>query len=59
MPRVPAFQRDLKAAQIPFEDEHGRRMDLHAMRKSFGTMPAVNGVPLRTGMALMRPSESR
>ncbi len=59
VPRVPTFKRDLEAAKIPFEDEQGRRMDLHALRKSFGTMLAVSGVSLRTGMELMRHSESR
>ena len=59
VPRVPTFKRDLKAAQIPFEDENGRRLDIHALRKSFGTMLAVSGASLRTGMELMRHSESR
>lgn len=59
VPRVPTFKRDLKAARIPFEDESGRRVDIHALRKSFGTMVAVSGASLRTGMELMRHSESR
>jgi len=59
VPRVPTFRKDLKAARIPFEDERGRRLDIHALRKSFGTMLAVSGVSLRTGMELMRHSESR
>jgi integrase len=59
VPRVPTFKRDLAAASIPFEDEHGRRVDLHALRKTFGTMLAVNGVPLRVAMELMRHSESK
>ncbi|MEI6465153.1 MAG: site-specific integrase, partial [Verrucomicrobiota bacterium] len=59
VPRVPTFKRDLEAANIPFEDERGRRVDIHSLRKSFGTMLAVSGVSLRTGMELMRHSESR
>jgi integrase len=59
VPRVPTFKKDLEAAGIPFEDEHGRRVDLHALRKTFGTMLAVNGVPLRVAMELMRHSESK
>jgi len=59
VPRVPTFKKDLAAAKIPFEDEKGRRMDLHSLRKSFGTMLAVSGVSLRVGMELMRHSESR
>ncbi len=38
VPRVPMFKRDLEAAKIPFEDERGRRVDVHSLRKSFGTM---------------------
>ena len=59
VPRVPTFKKDLKAAGIPFEDESGRRVDLHALRKTFGTMLAVNGTPLRVAMELMRHSESK
>ena len=59
VPRVPTFKHDLEAAGIPFEDETGRRLDIHALRKSFGTMLAVSGAPLRVGMELMRHSESR
>jgi hypothetical protein len=59
VPRVPTFKNDLKAAGIPFEDAQGRRLDIHALRKSFGTMLAVSGVSLRVGMELMRHSESR
>ncbi len=59
VPRVPTFKRDPEAANIPFEDERGRRVNIHSLRKSFGTMLAVSGVSLRTGMELMRHSESR
>jgi integrase len=31
VPRVPTFKRDLAKAGIPFEDERGRRVDLHAL----------------------------
>lgn len=59
VPRVPTFKVDLKRAGIPFEDENGRRIDIHALRKTFGTMLSVIGVPLRVGMELMRHSESK
>jgi integrase len=59
VPRVPTFKKDLAAAGIPFEDGHGRRIDIHALRKTFGTMLAVSGASLRTCMELMRHSESR
>jgi integrase len=59
VPRVPTFKTDLAAAGIPFEDAQGRRIDIHALRKTFGTMLAVSGASLRTCMELMRHSESR
>jgi len=59
VPRVPTFKRDLEAAGIPFEDAQGRRLDIHALRKSFCTMLAVSGAPLRVSMELMRHTESR
>ena len=43
IPRVPTFKSDLKAAEIPFEDARGRRVDLHALRKTYGTMLAAAG----------------
>ncbi len=57
--RVPTFMKNLKAAGIPFKDAAGRRMDIHALRKSFGTMLVVTGVPIRICMELVRHSESR
>ncbi len=57
VPRVPTFKKDLEKAGIPFEDEHGRRVDLHSLRTTFGTMLAVNGVSPRASMELMRHSD--
>jgi integrase len=57
--RLDAFKRDLKAAGIPFLDDHGRRVDLHALRKTFNTRMAVAGVPTRIAMQAMRHSEER
>lgn len=59
MPRVPTLKRDLATAGIPFEDARGRRIDLHALRKSFGTMLAVAGVAPRVAMELMRHSDMK
>ncbi len=57
VPRVPTFKRDLEAAGIPFEDERGRRVDIHALRTTFGTMLSASGVSPRVAMELMRHSD--
>jgi integrase len=57
VPRVPTFKGDLDRAGIPFEDDKGRRVDLHALRTTFGTMLAVSGVSLQSTKALMRHSD--
>lgn len=59
MPRIPTFKRDLAAAGIPFEDVRGRRIDLHALRKTYGTMLAAAGVSPRVAMELMRHSDMK
>jgi integrase len=57
VPRVPTFKRDLAAAGIPFEDERGRRVDLHALRTTYGTLLSASGVSPRVAMELMRHSD--
>jgi len=59
VPRIPTFKRDLAAAEIPFEDARGRRVDLHALRKTYGTMLAAAGVSPRVAMELMRHSDMK
>ncbi len=59
VPRVPTFKRDLTAAGIPFTDARGRRVDLHALRKTYGTMLAMAGVAPRVAMELMRHSDMK
>ena len=59
MPRIPTFKRDLAAADIPFEDARGRRIDLHGLRKTYGTMLAAAGVSPRVAMELMRHSDMK
>jgi len=59
IPRVPTFKSDLKSAGIPFEDARGRRVDLHALRKTYGTMLAAAGVSPRVAMELMRHSDMK
>ena len=59
VPRVPTFKGDLAAAGIPFEDDRGRRVDIHALRTTFGTMLSANGVSPRVAMELMRHSDMK
>jgi len=50
------FYSDLKAAGIKRVGSDGRSLDVHALRKTFGTMLARAGVPLTTTQRLMRHS---
>jgi integrase len=50
------FYLDLKAAGIERLDSAGRCLDVHSLRKTFGTMLAKAGVPLTTVQRLMRHS---
>jgi integrase len=51
-----AFYRDLKAAGIERKSPDGRSIDVHSLRKTFGTRLATAGVPLTTVQRLMRHS---
>ena len=51
-----AFCRDLKAAGIERVGPDGRSLDVHSLRKTFGTALARAGVPLTTVQRLMRHS---
>jgi integrase len=50
------FYKDLKAAGIERLGKDGRSVDVHSLRKTFGTMLARAGVPLTTTQRLMRHS---
>lgn len=56
VPRIPRFKKDLEEAGIPFEDAQGRRVDLHALRDTFGTHLAASGVAPFVLKELMRHS---
>jgi integrase len=58
-PRIERFKRDLKKAQVAYQDALGRFADFHALRKTFGTNLAKAGVPRRTAMSLMRHSDGK
>ena len=51
-----AFYADLKTAGIERIGSDGRCLDVHSLRKTFGTMLANAGVPLTTTQRLMRHS---
>jgi integrase len=57
IPRVPTLRKDLVRAEIPFEDEKGRRVDLHSLRMTFGTNLTLSGAAPRVVMELMRHSD--
>jgi integrase len=51
-----SFYGDLRAAEIERKDPDGRSIDVHSLRKTFGTMLARAGIPLTTVQRLMRHS---
>jgi len=51
-----AFYADLRAAGIERKGADGRSLDVHSLRKTFGTLLAMAGVPLTTVQRLMRHS---
>jgi len=57
VPRIPTFKKDLRAAGVPFEDQLGRRADLHSLRMTFGTNLTLSGVAPRSVQELMRHSD--
>jgi integrase len=59
VPMMATFRADLATAGILFEDTLGRRVDFHALRKTFCTKLHRNGVPMRVAQELMRHSDPR
>ncbi len=51
-----ALDRDLRVAEIQKVDEHGRTVDVHALRFSFCTLMSQGGVAPRVAQAAMRHS---
>ena len=49
-----SLYKDLAAAGIERKNSDGRSLDVHALRKTFGTMLAKAGIPLTTTQRLMR-----
>ncbi len=59
VPSMDEHRRFLASAGIPYEDEGGRRADVHALRHTYGTMLAEAGVMPQVAMDLMRHTEMR
>jgi integrase len=57
VPRNDTFRRDLAAAGIACADTMGRRVDLHALRKSYGTALVLAGAEPRVVMEAMRHAD--
>lgn len=56
---IKRFHADCKRAGIKQIDDRGKRIDLHALRKTFGTRLAKAGVPLTVTQRLMRHSNPK
>ena len=59
VPRIKEHCRWLNAAGIPYIDAQGRRLDIHALRHTYGTLLSKSGVSPREAMSLMRHTDLR
>lgn len=57
VPTMAEHRAYLATAKIPWQDEQGRRADLHALRHTFGTLLSKSGVNPRMAMSLMRHTD--
>jgi len=53
------LRKDAKHAEVPLEDDHGRKLDFHALRATFATLLAKAGVPLQIGRGLIRHTDPK
>ena len=58
IPKSSTVRRDFEQAGIPYEVD-GRKLDLHALRTTFGTLLATSKVDIREAMELMRHRDIR
>lgn len=56
-PAADMLKEDLKAAQIPYEDDSGLVFDFHSLRHQTGTMLAAAGVAPKVAQTLLRHSD--
>jgi integrase len=59
VPKMETLRHDLFRARIVYQDEQGRRVDLHALRVTFGTNLVLSGAHPRVAQELMRHSDVR
>ena len=59
VPKMETMRRDLSRAGIVYQDEQGRRADMHALRVTFGTNLVLSGAHPRVAQELMRHSDVR
>lgn len=59
VPTMDEHRAYLTAAEIDWKDAEGRRVDVHAMRHTFGTLLSKSGTAPREAMELMRHSDLR
>lgn len=59
VPRIKEHRKWLAAAKIPYTDDSGRRVDIHALRHTYGTLLSKAGVSPREAMSLMRHTDLR
>ena len=57
MPKMGRYKKDLALAGIPYKDKDGRRLDFHALRKTYCTNLALAGVNQWNAMKLMRHND--
>ena len=53
------FNQDARAALIPVKDERGRGIDIHSLRRTFGTLLVRAGVNAKVTQTAMRHSDIR
>lgn len=59
VPSIHMHRKWLAAAGIDWEDEDGRRADVHSLRHTFGTQLSLTGASPRVAMELMRHTDMR
>ncbi len=59
VPSVASLKKDLAAAGIQFQDELGRRIDIHGMRTTFGTLLSSSDVSPHFAKEMMRHSDQK
>jgi integrase len=59
LPKHKTVRADMARAAIPWRDEQGRMVGLHATRKTYATMLAQAGTPIRVAMDMLRVTNVR